>query len=99
MEFISLSWGVIIPAVLCTAAFFLFAIGMGIRAQRKKPTTGVEGIVGEIGIAITILQPEGQVRVHGEIWNAVTNEGPLLAGTKVRVETVENLRLTVRRTT
>ena len=99
LEFISLSWGVIIPAVLCTAAFFLFAIGMGIRAQRKKPTTGVEGIVGETGIAITILQPEGQVRVHGEIWNAVTDEGPLLAGTKVRVENVENLRLTVRRTT
>ena len=97
LEFIHLSWGIIIPTVLCTAAFFLFAIGMGIRAQRKKPTTGVEGIVGEIGETITDLHPEGQVRVHGEIWKAVSSEGKLSAGTKVKVEQVENLQLTVRR--
>jgi membrane-bound serine protease (ClpP class) len=84
---------------LCTAAFFFFAIGMGIRAQRKKPTTGVEGIVGEVGEAITDLHPEGQVRIHGEIWKAASSEGVLPAGTKVKVERVENLQLTVRRTT
>lgn len=97
LEFIHLSWGIIIPTVLCTAAFFLFAIGMGIRAQRKKPTTGIEGIVGETGETITDLRPEGQVRVHGEIWKAVSSEGTLSAGTKVKVEQVENLQLTVRR--
>jgi len=96
LEFISLSWGVIIPAVLCTTLFFLFAIGMGIRAQRRKPISGVEGIVGETGDAITPLQPEGQVRVHGEIWKAVSTSGPLPAGTRVVVENVESLRLTVR---
>jgi membrane-bound serine protease (ClpP class) len=99
LEFVHLSWGIIIPTVLCTAAFFLFAIGMGIRAQRKKPTTGVEGIVGEVGEAITGLHPEGQVRIHGEIWKAASSEGMLPAGTKVKVERVENLQLTVRRTT
>lgn len=97
LEFISLSWGVIIPTVLCTAAFFLFAIGMGVRAQRRKPITGIEGIVGEMGDTITPLKPEGQVRVHGEIWKAVSSEGAVPAGTKVRVEKVENLQLTVRR--
>lgn len=97
LEFVHLSWGIIIPTVICTAAFFLFAIGMGIRAQRRKPTTGVEGIVGEIGETITDLHPEGQVRVHGEIWKAVSSEGTLSAGTKVKVEQVENLQLTVRR--
>jgi membrane-bound serine protease (ClpP class) len=99
LEFVHLSWGIIIPTVLCTAAFFLFAIGMGIRAQRKKPTTGVEGIVGEVGEAITDLHPEGQVRIHGEIWKAASSEGILPAGTKVKVEQVENLQLTVRRIT
>jgi membrane-bound serine protease (ClpP class) len=98
LEFVHLSWGIIIPTVLCTAAFFLFAIGMGIRAQRKKPTTGVEGIVGEVGEAITDLHPEGHVRVHGEIWKAASSEGMLPAGTKVKIEQVENLQLTVRRT-
>ncbi len=99
LEFIQLSWGVVIPTVLCTAAFFLFAIGMGIRAQRMKPITGVEGIIGETGEVIVELCPEGQVRVHGENWKAVSNEAVLPAGTKVTVERVDNLRLTVRRTT
>lgn len=97
LEFIHISWGIIIPTVLCTAAFFLFAIGMGIRAQRRKPTTGVEGIVGETGEAMTGLNPEGQVRVHGEIWKATSSEGMIPAGSKIKVEKVENLRLTVRR--
>jgi membrane-bound serine protease (ClpP class) len=96
LEFVGISLGVIIPVVLCTAAFFIFAVGMGIRAQRKKPTTGIEGIVGEIGEAITKLNLEGQVRVHGEIWKAVSSEGAVPSGAKVKVERVDNLKLIVR---
>jgi len=97
LEFVAISWSVIIPAVLCTAAFFLFAIGMGIRAQRRKPVTGVEGIVGETGEALTALAPSGQVRVHGELWRAVTSGDTIPAGSRVVVDRVDGLRLTVRR--
>jgi membrane-bound serine protease (ClpP class) len=96
LEFVELSWSIIIPTVLCTVGFFVFAIGMGIRAQRQKPTTGIEGIVGETGEAMTDLKPEGQVRVHGEIWKAVSTGGTIRKGTKVKVERVESLLLTVR---
>jgi membrane-bound serine protease (ClpP class) len=96
LEVIAISWGVIIPAVLCTALFFLFAIGIGIRAQRRKPVTGVEGIVGERGEVVTPLSPAGQVRVHGELWNAVTTGEPLPAGCQITVEGVRGLTLTVR---
>ena len=95
LEFIRISWGVIVPAVLCTAAFFIFAIGMGIRAQRRKPATGIEGIVGETGEAISTLNPNGQVRVHGEIWNATSDGGKIASGTKIKVVAVENLKLHV----
>ncbi len=95
LEFIKISWSVILPAVLFTAAFFLFAIGMGIRAQRLKPTTGVEGIVGEIGEAVSTLNPNGHVRVHGEIWNATSDQGKIASGTHVKVVAVENLNLRV----
>ncbi len=94
LEFIRISWGVIIPAVLVTAAFFFFAIGMGIKAQRQKPTTGAEGIVGEFGEAISALNPAGQVRVHGEIWNAIANEEIPLGG-QIKVVALENLTLHV----
>jgi membrane-bound serine protease (ClpP class) len=96
LEVIAISWGVIIPAVLCTSLFFLFIIGIGIRAQSRKPVTGAEGIVGEQGEAVTSLSPGGQVRVHGEVWNAVTSGAPLPAGCKITVEAVRGLTLTVR---
>jgi membrane-bound serine protease (ClpP class) len=96
LEFVAISWGVIIPAVLCTAAFFLFAIGVGIRAQRRKPVTGVEGIVGETGETVTPLAPSGQVRVHGELWTAVSAGDAIPAGSRVVVDKVDGLRLTVR---
>lgn len=95
LEFVSISWSVIIPAVLLTTLFFFFAIGMGIRAQRRKPVTGTEGIIGESGEAMTALTPEGQVRVHGEIWKAVAEEGSIAQGAKVIVKRVDSLRLTV----
>ena len=97
LETISVSWSIIIPGVLLTAAFFLFAVGMGIRAQRKKPVTGIEGMIGEWGKAITDLNPEGQVMVHGEIWTATSVEGKIKSGTGIAVETFQNLRLTVRK--
>jgi membrane-bound serine protease (ClpP class) len=96
LEFVSISWSVILPAVIFTALFFLFAIGMGIRAQRRKPTTGSEGLVGEEGHAFTALAPDGQVRVHGEIWSATAEGAPIPAGTAVCVVRVEGLRVTVR---
>jgi membrane-bound serine protease (ClpP class) len=95
LEFVSISWSVIIPAVLFTVAFFVFAIGMGVKAQTRKPTTGAEGIVGEQGEALTDLNPEGRVRVHGEIWSAVSSEGRLKKGTRVTVTAVKDLTVTV----
>jgi membrane-bound serine protease (ClpP class) len=97
LEFLTISWGVIIPSVLLTAAFFFFAVGMGIRAQRLKPTTGVEGIIGETGQTITALDPDGSVRVHGEIWNATSEAENIPERTNVTVVAVNNLKLTVRK--
>jgi membrane-bound serine protease (ClpP class) len=100
LEFIRISWGVIIPAVACTVLFFLFAIGAGVRAQRRKPVTGQEGLVGEIGETLTEISPStftGTVRVHGEIWSAQSQEGKLPAGTRVRVEKVQGLSVIVNR--
>ena len=94
-EFVRLSWSVIIPTVGLTAGFFLFAIGMGIRAQRRKPTTGREALVGEVGVAIDTLNPTGQVMVHGEIWNAESEGGKIPSGRRIKVLKVENLIMKV----
>jgi membrane-bound serine protease (ClpP class) len=97
LEFVRISWSVIVPSVLLSVLFFVFAIGMGVRAQRRKPTTGVEGLVGEIGETLTPLTPDGQIRVHGEIWKACATDPPIEPGAHVKVTRVENLLLIVHR--
>jgi membrane-bound serine protease (ClpP class) len=77
----------IITAVFITALFFVFVVGMGLRAQTKKVTTGKEGIVGELGRVEIPLNPQGKVLVHGEIWNAEASE-PLDKGTLIRVVSI-----------
>lgn len=89
------SIAVILGATLATVVFFLFVIGKAIGAQRRRVTTGTEGLVGQIGEAVTALRPRGQVRVHGEIWQAVSAE-PVERGTAVEVMRVRGLTLEVR---
>jgi membrane-bound serine protease (ClpP class) len=96
LEVVAISWEVILFVVSFSALFFLAVIGMGIRAQRRKPTTGAQGIIGECGTAITDLHPHGQIRVHGEIWAAISTEGTILQGSKVLIEQIDNLTLKVR---
>jgi membrane-bound serine protease (ClpP class) len=95
MEFLRISWGVIIPTVAVTVLFFLFVIGAGLRAQRGRAITGVEGIIGETGVALENLFPNGSVLVHGEIWTAEAITGHIEKGQKVRVTGIDNLRLKV----
>lgn len=99
LEVIKISWQVILVIVILTSAFFIFAIGFGIKAQKLKPTTGIEGIIGEIGETISNLEPEGQIRVHGELWNAESLDGFISHGAKVKITQVSNLKLMVRKMT
>jgi membrane-bound serine protease (ClpP class) len=94
-EFYQLSWGVILPVIGLAAVFSLFIVGMGMRAMRSRPLTGVEGMVGLIGIARTAVAPQGQLSVHGELWEAVSDH-PLQPGDRAEVIKVEGLTLHVR---
>jgi membrane-bound serine protease (ClpP class) len=96
VEYMRVSLSVIIPAVLVSAAFFIFAVTRAINARLKKPTTGIEGLIGEVGIASTSIAPEGKVAIHGEFWNA-TSEQNIEKGEKVQVVGVKNLKLNVKK--
>ena len=95
LEFVEISWTVILTTVAVTLVFFMFIIGFGLRALRSKTPTGKEGLIGEIGETLTRLDPEGRVAVHGEIWNAVSLSGIISKGAKVRIVSLENLTLRV----
>ena len=97
LEMVKISRGVIIGATVSSALFFLFVIGFGIRAQRRKVVTGVEGLTGEIGEVIAALSPAGTIKIQGEIWNAESLEGTIEKGEKVRIKDMKNLKLFVER--
>ena len=92
---LKISTTVIITTTAVSAAFFLFVIGAGLRAQRAKSVTGMEGFMGETGVVLEDLDPLGSVRVHGEIWQAQSASGKIEAGQKIRILSMKNFRLTV----
>jgi membrane-bound serine protease (ClpP class) len=79
-----------IPFGLITA----FLMSIALKARRNKGVTGVQGLIGETGVAQTGLSPQGKVFVHGELWNAVSSS-PLPIGELVLVRNVEGLMLQV----
>jgi membrane-bound serine protease (ClpP class) len=91
---VKVSLGLIITMAVCTGLFFFIGIGLALRTRFTKATTGQQGLVGEIGIVVTPLKPEGQVNVHGEIWEAVSSEN-LKKGEKVIVTAVTGLKVQV----
>jgi membrane-bound serine protease (ClpP class) len=94
-EFFRISWSVILPVVTLASAFSLLSIGMGLKAMRRRPVTGREEMVGLVGIVKTALAPQGQLAVHGELWEAVS-EQPLSPGDEAEVTGVDGLRLRVK---
>ncbi|HXY77429.1 MAG TPA: nodulation protein NfeD [Candidatus Acidoferrales bacterium] len=79
-----------IPFGIITA----FLMGIAVRARRHKIVTGKQGLIGEIGIAQTLLAPAGKVFVHGELWDAVSTI-PVPAGEQIVVRQVDGLTLRV----
>ena len=88
---------VLVPVLTSTGVFLAGVTYLAVKATRRKPATGAEGLVGETGHAITRVGPEGgQVFVHGEIWQAVSDED-IPSGTPVVVLEVKGFKLRVKR--
>jgi membrane-bound serine protease (ClpP class) len=94
---VSVSRAVIFATTAATALFFLFVIGFGVRAQRLKPVTGMGALIGKKGDAINSLNPEGMIKVNGEMWNAVSLSGIINPGENIIVKEIKNLTLYVER--
>jgi membrane-bound serine protease (ClpP class) len=93
---VDISWSVLIPTVVIVSLFFMVVAGIVFRSHLRRSMTGTAGMVGEKGVAYTPLNPEGQVFVHGEYWQAVSDE-PIAKGEAVEVVQVVDLKLRVRR--
>lgn len=96
-NFVSLSWSVIFSVTAFSVLFFLFIVTMGLRAQRAKPVSGENAMIGQTAITLTPLDPRGQVALMGEIWNAISLLQKIDIDEKVIVKEVKELTLYVQR--
>jgi membrane-bound serine protease (ClpP class) len=71
-----------------------FLMSLALKARRNKVVTGVEGLLGETGLAQTPLSPSGKIFVHGELWDAVSSSAVDI-GQSVIVRRVDGLVLQV----
>ena len=72
----------------------IFLMRIALKAHANKVLTGVQGLIGETGVAQTTLSPAGKVFVHGELWDAVASAN-LPPGQLIVVRQVDGLQLQV----
>jgi membrane-bound serine protease (ClpP class) len=94
---IGINISLIVTTALVFAALVALLVTAVVRGQKRAVTTGSEGLIGRMGTARSDLLPEGLVFVEGELWRAVSEEGPIKAGEKVVITAMEGLNLRVRR--
>jgi membrane-bound serine protease (ClpP class) len=95
--FMKLSLSIVLPAVLVTAGFFTLTINLALKAYKRKPVTGREGLIGETGIADTdITKHGGMASLQGERWSAYSDT-QIAKGDTIIVEEVTGLKVKVRK--
>jgi membrane-bound serine protease (ClpP class) len=72
----------------------VFLMSIALKARANKVVTGVQGLIGEIGLAHSALSPQGKVFIHGELWDAVAST-VVPSGQPVIVRQVDGLQLQV----
>jgi len=92
-----LSLPIVIGQALVFGALFLFFAYQVLKTRLSQPTTGNEGLIGQVGRVSVDLEPEGIVHVFGERWRAESEDGRTIpAGERVEVVSVKNMRMIVR---
>jgi membrane-bound serine protease (ClpP class) len=86
----------VLAGVVGTALFMVAGMPAMVRARFSTPTVGRQSMIGETGVALAGIAPEGVVQVRGAPWRARTNRAtPIAEGDRVRVIAIDGLLLEV----
>ena len=91
-----ISQSILYPTLGLTIVFSIGIIVFATQTRNLKKQGGAEGMLGETGIVKENLNPHGRVLVHGELWDAEC-EGEIMEGEHVIVESVEGLKVRVKK--
>jgi membrane-bound serine protease (ClpP class) len=71
-----------------------FLVRIALIARRNKQVLGVDTLIGQTAVASDPINPEGQIFIHGELWQAQSST-PIGKGESVRVTARKGLLLFV----
>ncbi len=92
-----------LPLVIFVGVFigvvFAILVGFALRVRKRPVLTGQESLPAQNGVAVTDINPMGEVQTISELWSAELAEGSrkIRKGDKVEVVKVEGLRLKVKK--
>lgn len=95
--FAQVSIFLVVAVGLVTGIFFAFVVAKVLGIRKRRPVTGLEGLVGQPAVARTDLNPTGTVFLKGELWQAVASEGKVRKGDQVEITGINGFTLRVRK--
>ena len=91
-----MSWIPLLVGLVGVGVFVLSGLPALIRTRYGTATVGREWLIGAEGVAVTDVDPDGTVEVHGAQWRARVNRlTPLQAGEPLRVSGLDGVVLEV----
>ncbi len=90
-------WAAIIGLTAAMGLFVIFALGAVVKTQRSAPVSGAEALLGQFGVARSVLDPNGMVYIMGAYWEATTEGESISEDSPIVVVRREGRRLWVRK--
>jgi len=90
------SWIALLTGVGGITLTFIVGMPNMVRTRFATPTIGREWMIGEEGVVIADVDPEGVVEVGAGRWRALTNRAtPVMVGDRIRVAAIDGVTLEV----
>lgn len=86
----------IITVLVVLLLFIFVVIRAVIKVHTQKAVTGIEGMIGEKGVATRDFDGKGTIEIHGELWTAISDE-PVQKGDTVKIVKMEGMVLHVKK--
>ena len=91
---LQISRAILYPTLALTVILSSGIVMLATRTRSLKKLGGMEGMIGETGLVKEVLNPQGRVLVHGELWEAEADT-QITEGERVQVDFVQGLRIKV----
>jgi membrane-bound ClpP family serine protease len=95
---VNLHVGVVIGVIVGWLVFGTWLFIFTTSVLKKKQHIGQTSMVGATGQAVGKLSPDGMVKIRGELWRAISEEGDILPDEDIIVTGEKGLKLLVRKT-